>query len=177
MKHRGTVLVNTNAILEAHRVRAWRTLTGNYPVKTVENCVTETQTGFQQRPRERQIDVRDLRARLAAVHSVSKQNRAELELQVPHIHLDFGEAALWAHAIKRQDDWVLCGPDKASMRCGIRLGHRERLTSLERLLRDAGHRPKISLRNAYTQRWLNRTLNELALEERRTWSNSARTTD
>ena len=31
-----------------------------------------------------------------------------------HVVLDRGEASLWAHALGRGDDWVLCGPDKAA---------------------------------------------------------------
>ena len=60
-RHRGTVLVDTNVILEAHRAGAWRALAGGYPVETVEECVTETQTGFQRRLPERRIDEKDLR--------------------------------------------------------------------------------------------------------------------
>jgi hypothetical protein len=48
-RHRGTVLVDTNVILEAHRSGSWRALTGGYGVETVEDCVNETQTGFQRR--------------------------------------------------------------------------------------------------------------------------------
>jgi hypothetical protein len=80
--------------------------------------------------------------------------------------LDAGEQMLWAHALTRTDTWVLCGPDKASLRVGIRLGHRDRLVSLERLLKDAGFNLK-NLREAYTQRWLEQALSQLALLERR----------
>ena len=31
-RHRGTVLVDTNVILEVHRAGAWRALAGAYPV-------------------------------------------------------------------------------------------------------------------------------------------------
>ena len=55
-RHRGTVLVDTNVILEAHRAGAWRALASGYPVETVEECVTETQTGYQRRSPERRID-------------------------------------------------------------------------------------------------------------------------
>src|SRR3954454_22007312 len=51
-RHRGPVLVDTNVILECWRVDAWRALAGGYAVETVEDCVTETQTGFQRRHRE-----------------------------------------------------------------------------------------------------------------------------
>ena len=63
-RHSDPVLVDTNVILETHRVGAWRALAGGYRVETVEDCVTETQTGFQKRRPEQQIDERELRASL-----------------------------------------------------------------------------------------------------------------
>jgi hypothetical protein len=79
--------------------------------------------------------------------------------------LDVGEWSLWAHALTRSDAWVLCGPDKASMRFGVRLGLRERLMSLQGLLDAAGFRPRAELKLAYTSSWLERTLGELFLAE------------
>lgn len=46
-RHSGPVLVDTNVILESYRVESWRALAGGYRVETVEECVMETQTGFQ----------------------------------------------------------------------------------------------------------------------------------
>ena len=63
--HRGTVPVDTNVILETHRTGSWRALTGGYSVETVEDCVTETQTGFRRRRPEHRIDQAELRDRLA----------------------------------------------------------------------------------------------------------------
>ena len=164
-RHYGSVLVDTNVILESHRVRSWRALTGGYRVESVDDCVTETQTGFQRRRPERRIDAGQLRASLAAVHPVANREHAELAVRVSDITLDRGEASLWAHALHRTDAWVLCGPDKASMRLGVRLGFRERLVSLEGLLDDVGHRPQPVLRPAYTRRWHDRTVGELVLAE------------
>ncbi len=152
-RHRGPVLVDTNVILECHRTASWRALTGGYQVETVDDCVTETQTGLQRRRADQQIDERELRESLTAVHAVSDRKRAELALQVPDIILDRGEAALWAHAVPREDAWLLCGPDKASLRFGIRLGFRERLISLEELLNGAGHRPSRLLKEQYRRSW------------------------
>ena len=165
-RHRGTVLVDTNVILEAYRSGSWPALAGGYDVETVEACVTETQTGFQRRRPERQIDVAGLRESLAAVHGVARLDRARLAVQAGSIFLDEGEAALWAHALGRHDDWVLCGPDKASLRCGVTLGFRQRLVSLEGLLDDVGFRPPIDLREAYGKHWHERTVGELLLAER-----------
>ena len=104
-------------------------------METVDACVAETQTGFQLRLKEEAIDLAALRSSLAAVHSVSARELAELALRKGNIALDEGEEALWAHALGRNDAWMLCGPDRASLRCGVRLGHRERLVSLEELLK------------------------------------------
>ena len=69
-----------------------------------------------------------------------------------------GRSVSPAHALHLDDTWMLCGPDKASLRFGGRMGFRERLVSLERLLDDVGYRSRSSLRTAYTRGWLRRTL-------------------
>ncbi len=165
-RHQGIVLVDTNVILEAHRTGSWRALTGGYPLETVEDCVYETQAGFQLRRSELRIDAGELRDSLNAVHPVGNSERAGLAVRITDIKLDRGEASLWAHALSRTDAWVLCGPDKASLRCGVRLGFRERLVSLEELLNDVGYRSRTTLHPAYTRRWHKRVLGEILLMER-----------
>jgi len=163
-RHRGAVLVDTNVILECWRINAWRALAGGYGVETVEDCVIETQTGFQRRKPEQQIDRAALVHSLKAVHKVGDRERAAAIVREPLFSfLDPGEQALWAHALTRTDAWVLCGPDKASLRVGIRLGCRDRLVALEGLLKDARHRPATPLRAAYTSNWHAKTLGELAV--------------
>jgi hypothetical protein len=165
-RHRGPVLVDTNVILECWRVGAWRALTGGYGVETVEDCVIETQTGYQRRRVEQQIDKAALEASLAAVHKVSDAERAAAVVRDPLFsYLDVGEQSLWAHALTRGDAWMLCGPDKASLRFGVRVGLRDRLVALEDLLHDAGYRPPIALRANYTSGWLAKTLAELVITE------------
>jgi hypothetical protein len=164
-RHRGPVLVDTNAILESFRVGSWRALSGGYAVETVEDCITETQTGFQRRSPEMQIDAAELRATLQAIYPVIDAQRAVVAVRAPDIALDVGERSLWAHALTRSDAWVLCGPDKASMRFGVRLGLKDRLIALETLLSDAGHRPKEALKPAYTAKWLDKLLGELFMSE------------
>lgn len=164
-RHRGPILVDTNAILESFRVGSWRALSGGYAVETVEDCIIETQTGFQRRSPEMQIDAAELRATLQAIHPVIDAQRAVVAVRAADIALDVGERSLWAHALTRSDAWVLCGPDKASMRFGVRLGLKGRLISLETLLSDAGHRPKEALKPAYTAKWLDKLLGELFMSE------------
>ena len=164
-RHHGPVLVDTNVILESHRTGSWRALTGGSHVETVEDCIAETQVGHQLRRPERRVDRDELRTSLARIHRVTDRERAALAVQIPDIALDRGEASLWAHAVHRDDSWILCGPDRASLRFGVRLGFRDRLVSLERLLDNVGHRPKPSLREAYRRRWHDRTLGQLVLAE------------
>jgi predicted nucleic acid-binding protein len=160
------LLVDTNVIIEAFRSSSWKALTGGYSVETVETCVIETQTGYQRRRREVQIEEAELRAKLAAVHKVTDAQRAEALIRGLGISLDPGELDLWAHATTRKDAWFLCGPDKASLRFGIRVGFRDRLVSLERLLEEVGFPVKGKLRGNYTAQWHSLALNELVLTER-----------
>lgn len=98
VRHRGTVPVDTNVILEAHRTGSWPALAGDHAVETVEDCVTETHTGFQRRQPEHRIDQAELRDRLAGVHAVREVERAELAIRVSEIALDRGEASFCAKA-------------------------------------------------------------------------------
>lgn len=159
------VLVDTNVIIEAYRTDTWAALVGAFGVETAQDCVTETQTGFQLRSREQWIDVADLKASLGAVHEVTQAERAELAIRGIGIALDRGEESLWAHALGRTGTWSLCGPDRASLRLGVRLHLRDRLVSMEELLDKAGHRPRRALRVAYTRAWMDRVVNQMVIAE------------
>jgi hypothetical protein len=163
-RHTGPVLVDTNTIIDAHRTGAWIALSSGYQLETVEECVTETQTGFQRRKPEEQINAKELRSQLKAVYGVSDLQRATVALQSDGIALDPGEQALWAHALARNDAWVLCGPDKASLRFGVRMKCRDRMISLERLLTEAGRSAK-GLDEKHTTKWLDRVLGEFVIDE------------
>ena len=104
---------------------------------------------------------------LAAVHPVGDRELAAAAVRDPLFSsLDIGERSLWAHALTRSDAWVLCGPDKASLRLGVRFGFRDRLVALETLLSDVGFRPKELLRTNYTGKWHAEALNQIAILER-----------
>ena len=89
-QHRGPVLVDTNVIVECHRTGCWRVLAGGYPVETVDDHVTETQTGFQRRRPQQRIVIVALRASLNAVHFVGDRQRAELAVRVGHEGFNHG---------------------------------------------------------------------------------------
>lgn len=163
-RHTGPVLLDTNTILDAHRIGAWAALQNGYQLETVEDCVTETQTGFQHRKPEEQIDPVQLRKDFNAVHEVDDSHRAVVCIHADGIALDRGELSLWAHALARKDAWVLCGPDKASLRFGVRMKCRDRMISLERLLTEAGRSAR-GLDEKHTTKWLSRVLGEFVLDE------------
>ena len=162
------ILVDTNVIFEAHRTNVWPALARALQIETVEFCVLETQTGAQNRRPEQRIDEAALRASLRQVRDVSELDRARAATRDTQVGwLDAGERDLWAHAIGREDAWLLCGPDAASLRVGIRLGFRDRLTALEALCVEIGCRPGHALKNQYTAAWLEKMLMDMAIQEGR----------
>ncbi|MFN5997327.1 MAG: hypothetical protein ACK47C_10255 [Paracoccaceae bacterium] len=160
MPFEGTILVDTNVILEAHFKGCWKALSGAFQLETVEQCVVETQTGGQFRRPELRIDEVSLRASFKAVHPVSQLQIAKV-ISAGGDSLDVGEQALWAHALDRQDAWVLCGPDKASMKFGFQNGHRTQLISLGELLSKIKF--NASLRRHFEKAWLDAFLRDLVL--------------
>ena len=154
----------TSSLKRTVRARGRRSR-GAYVVETVDDCVAETQTGYRARTPEQLIEASNLKASLGAVHEVTDSERAELALRVNGIALDRGEESLLAHALGRTGTWFLCGPDRASLRAGVRLGLRERLVSMEELLDRAGNRPLRGLRPAYTREWMARAVNEMVVAE------------
>ena len=111
MQTRSIVLVDANVIIECHRTGAWNALSGGYRVQTTEVCVSETQTGYQNRNFEQHIDPEQLRQSLDAVQTVSNRDYVLLEMSRADLpELDDGERSLWAHALTRTDShWLFCG--------------------------------------------------------------------
>lgn len=158
----GPVLVDTNVLLEGHNIGCWAALAGGFLLETVEECVRETQTGFQRRSPEKQINEQALRGALHAVHEVTDQQRAQVLVKGGWA-LDAGERDLWAHALTRTDTWILCGPDRASMRFGYENGARERLVSLGELLTRLRFTPSAKLRPHFEKYWLDTVMQKLIL--------------
>lgn len=146
------VLVDTNVILEAHAKQCWAALTGGHCIETVEMCVTETQTGRQQRAPELLIDESALRESLNDVHEVSDIEIAEVILRGGN-GLHDGERHLWAHALTRNDNWAFCGPDTASLRFGYDNKMRSHFVTLEELLQEVGFRPALPIERHYGKKF------------------------
>jgi len=155
------VLVDTNVIIEGHSRSCWNALAGVYRLQTVEPCIVEAMTGNHDwhgtKPPEGA-----LRTSFDAIHAVPRVELAEVALK-GGAGLDPGEQALWAHALAREEAWILCGPDRASMRFGYEQGQRERLVSMGGLLRAINYTAKASLRAHFEQAWLDDVIRKMVL--------------
>lgn len=161
--HRGPVLLDANSVIEAHRVGAWGALAGRYRLVMVQKCIDETQTGNQRREPEETIDYDLLLAALHERHPDDLVAIMNIQLSPGGSFLDEGETSLWAHALTRADDWVICGPDAASMRFGYDRKKRNHLVSLGGLLADIGHRPTKPLHWNYEKAWLDALIHKLVM--------------
>lgn len=60
-------------------------------------------------------------------------------------------------------EWVLCGPDRASMRFGYENGAKDRLVSLSGLLGRIRYKPKMALQPQFEQSWLEQVGTQIVL--------------
>ena len=163
-KHGAKVLIDTNAIIEAHRVACWQEVTGYFAVETVEKCVEECDSGMQRRKHYTPVDTTALRERIL-IHVVNDPMRMSLMLQEPHaVDLDAGEQDLLSYALAANDiAYIICSPDVACMKVAARLGMIDRLVSLEKLLSSSGGGSR-DFRENYTERWHRKKRSTIAID-------------
>jgi len=150
------VLFDTNAVIEAVRTHCWASITGQLRVQTVEACRQELVSGaWNAAAGYVPVTAADL-GRFSAVHTVDAVARASFKLSYPDADgLDRGEHDLLAYAHSRlHEPWVVCSPDKASIRAGVVLGFGDRLCSLGELATAVGASPRPPLRRHFETEWL-----------------------
>lgn len=152
MQRNDIILIDTCVIIQACDRGFWSALHKNFRLETVTRCLIEAQTGRAQRISQPVTDA-ELRAAFNAVYDVSDIDILEAHESHDIGHLDDGELELWVHALKRDDAWLLSGPDTASMEFGCSVGHADRLVSLEGALNVLGEK-KPKLNNNYQNTWL-----------------------
>lgn len=158
------VLVDTNVIIEAHRVNCWQALSQYFRLQTVETVVVETQTGIHNRDAADTIDIQLLRNSLDAVHTVSELDRLNFVTKYPRASLlDPGELDLciFAGTLKPGDAWLLNSPDKAAVRHAYERQWLDRVVALEDMTDHLKQR--LALRNNYTKAWLSALKTKLIL--------------
>jgi hypothetical protein len=154
------VLVDTNVILEAHRVGCWIALSQYFALQTVEKVVEETQTGFQNRSPEQNISEPALRKQLKSIESITELQRAEFAATHFNSVLDDGErdlviyAGLLTQNHPKINIWFLNSPDIATIRHAHRRAWLDHLVSLEEMCQHLKLKAKPPLRNNYTRSWL-----------------------
>lgn len=160
-------LFDTNAIIEAVRTSVWNALTGGLNLQTVAECADESRCGDRFSTGYVTVSERDLE-RMAAVHAVSELEVANVLLMDRAEALDPGERDLFAHALtlSRDDLWVICSPDLASVRFAVAAGIGDRLVSLEEAIAAVGARPKLPLRGNFTTAWLTTERTKIMLKAR-----------
>lgn len=155
------LLLDNCAISACYDCGGWKALVARYDLQTVEEVEQEATTGYQHR---KIIDPQEFR-RDVVVHPVEELERIEAKTQFEGLYaLDDGESDLWVHALTRNDAWILCGPDIASIKFGIERGFRDKLISLEELLTAVGFKAKSPLKEQYTKKWLENLKSEISLE-------------
>ncbi len=149
------VLVDTNVIIEAHATNVWKSIADFFALETVAKCVEETQTGYQNRTPEQQIDQSSLLTSFVTVHDPSEEDRFAVRLEHESLDdLDAGERDLIVHAFGRTDDvWLLASPDKAAMRFISELNLTNKLVSLESMAKRVGAKPRKAFKAQYTEKW------------------------
>ena len=157
------VFCDTNAIIEAFRIRGWSALANEFKLATVEMCCHEAGRGDPTRPGYVPVDVALVR-QMAGVERVLERDKAALMLRLSDPSaLDPGELELLAHLAARKDAWWVCSPDAACVRAGKELGVLDRFVSLEELLDEIGRRAE--LKRNFTRKWMAEFRAKLWLEE------------
>lgn len=152
------VLIDTNVILEAHRVGCWISLSQYFNLHTVEKVIEETQTGFQNRNPEQTIDQALLRKSFNHVQTVTDLQVVEFDMTNTGTLLDDGEKQLiiYSQTIKEKV-WYLNSPDLASVKYSCQVGSQDRLISLESMIRRLDCKLKNELERNFTESWLSQS--------------------
>ncbi len=162
-RSRAPILLDNNVIGDAVDLGVWKALLGAYAGQLETVTEVEAEAGTYFREQENSAELMSSLKQLK-IHTVTKLDQAKLVASLGGLELDSGERDLWAHARERKDRWILCGPDKASLRTAVKLGLRDRLVSLEQLLEEAGLSTK-RLPNHQTRKWLEKTVGQFVVEE------------
>lgn len=163
LKRGDRVLMDTNAIGDAHAIKGWNALRKAFKLVTVSECVDEAT-----RPnRAGEVLVDKTATALAAELEVCPVDDAMrfrlLEELNNAVALDAGERDLLALALSEgRSIWRLCGPDKATLRAMYRIRRLDRMVSLEELLHLAGVNTR-NLEHKETKAWLSQKRTRLEL--------------
>lgn len=152
------VLIDTNVIIEAHRVNCWNPLAQYFNLHTVEKVIEETQTGYQNRKPEQTIDQGLLKKTLHHIEAISELQVVKFDMENVEQGLDDGEKQLiiYAHTLQ-QKVWFLNSPDNAAVRYACKNGWGDQLISLEAMTKHLKCHLKSNLELNFTEAWLSQS--------------------
>jgi len=165
IRHGESVLLDTTAIIEAHRQGIWKPLVNGFRLATVEKCIEEVDTGNLVAGERLEIDTGRLRREMM-VYQVDDATMAEAvlssegKLQILHD----GEKELLAYATNVSGIFYISSQDRACVRVGAKMGLLDRFVSLEEMAEAVG-RKRLPLPWQYTRKWLSDVRTACRLEE------------
>lgn len=153
MKRGDEVFMDTNAMIEAHRVKAWAAIASAFQLWTVNECLIEAGSGeYLHKGGYVAVDVATVK-KTARIAEVPVARQAQVAIALPAgLNPDPGERDLLAAALAHPRPWFICSPDKAAMRAGYALGVLDQFVSLEQLGNLVGLRP--AWRQPFTEKGL-----------------------
>ena len=152
MKRGDEVFMDTNAMIEAHRVKAWAAIANAFQLWTVNECLVEAASGDRLHQGYVPVDVETVK-KTVRIAEVPAAKQAQVATALPvGLNPDPGERDLLAAALAHPGAWVICSHDKAAMRAGYALGVLNQFVSLEQLGNLVGLHP--AWRQPFTEKWL-----------------------
>lgn len=154
------IFMDTNVIIEAHRVNVWPALCGQFTLDTVTRCLEELNTG---RRRAVVVDT-DKLASTIQPKTPTREHITSLMMRYPQsVDMDDGEKEILAYTLSLPPNtFFICSPDKALIRAVYVLDLIDRYVALEDLTEFAGLRP--DLQYQYTRAFLAEYRTKLLLE-------------
>ncbi len=153
--------MDTNVIIAAFAVKAWKPLAAFFRLITTDSCAVEAATGDRSRRGYVAVDDAVVRETATIVKPTTKQ-LAQADLSLRGVFLDAGERDLLACAMTHPGAWLLCSSDKAAVRATHVLGNLDRVVSLEALTQTA--KIGVPLGEPFTDKWMSSVRTQLLLE-------------
>ena len=164
VQKRQVLLLDTMIIIESIRAKCWNALAGTYQVETVEKVNDEALAGDPLRPGYVEVSSKALRSGIHKIHAVSDVERINFAQDYENADaLDAGERDLFAHMYGRTDDWITSCADRGALRVALIMGWKDKIVSLENLIKNTGENPNPQLLHHYSEAWLSQVRTEYLL--------------
>ena len=166
VQKRKVLLLDTMIIIESIRVNCWNALAGTYQVETVEKVYDEALAGDPLRPGYVEVSSKALHSGIHEIHAVPIAERINFALECENADaLDAGERDLFAHIHGRTDDWITSCADRGALRAALIMGWKDKIVSLENLIKNTGKNPNPQLLRHYSEAWLSQVRTEYLLNK------------